>query len=209
MSDEWKKRAVISKEKARAIGASGWHSRGYLPHFDRAESVQAMTFHLFDSLPREVLLRWKAELAHLTEEVYDRERRKRIDAYLDQGHGSGCLKDNCLAAIVQNALLYFDGQRYTLRAWVVMPNHVHVLFTPQAGWDMSQIAHSWKSFTANECNRVLKRQGEFWQQESFDRYIRDEKHYRNVVHYIENNPVMAGLCNKPEDWLWSSARLRE
>ncbi|MGH9427278.1 MAG: REP-associated tyrosine transposase [Terriglobia bacterium] len=209
MSDEWKKRAVISKEKACAVGVLGWHSRGYLPHFDGGEIVQTATFRLFDSMPQEVLDRWGKELARLPEKDVDCVRRKRIDAYLDHGYGSCCLKDNRLAHIVQNALLYFDGERYSLHAWVVMPNHVHVLFTPQGAWGMSQIAHTWKSFTANECNLVLMRKGEFWQPELFDRYIRDERHYANAVHYIQNNPVKAGLCNKAEDWPWSSASLKK
>ena len=89
-----------------------------------------------------------------------------------------------------------------------MPNHVHTLFTPEPGWTLSQIAHSWKSYTASECNRVLTRKGEFWQREPFDRYIRNEQHYENAVSYIEHNPVKAGLCDKPEDWRWSSAYLR-
>jgi putative DNA methylase len=205
MSDDWKKRVVVSKEKSRAIGAPGWHSRGYLPHFDGGEIAQTVTFRLFDSMPQELLDRWRQELNFLPEKDYDRERRKRIDAYLDQGHGSCYLKDDCLAEIVQQALLHFDGQRYALHAWVVMPNHVHVLFTPKAEHTMSQIAHSWKSYTANECNKLLKRKGEFWQREPFDRYIRDANHYANAVLYIENNPVKAGLCERPEDWRWSSA----
>lgn len=90
-----------------------------------------------------------------------------------------------------------------------MPNHVHVLFTPQDEWDMSQIAHTWKSFTANECNSVLKRRGQFWQPELYDRYIRDERHFANAVDYIQNNPVKAGLCSSAEEWLWSSAGLKK
>ena len=209
MSDEWKKRVVISKEKSRAVGQPGWHSRGYLPHFDAEGQTQTMTFRLFDSMPQEVLDRWREELASFPEKDADLERRKRIDAYLDQGHGSCYLKDARLAKIVQDALLFFDGQRYALHAWVVMPNHVHVLFTPETGWELSQIAHSWKSFTSTQCNKAINRRGQFWQPEPFDRYIRDEKHYQNAIRYIENNPVNAGLCEKPQDWPWSSARLKK
>jgi len=209
MSDKWKKRAVVSKKKARAIGAPGWYSRGYLPHFDAEGQTQTMTFRLFDSVPQKVLDLWRKELIALPKKEYDLEWRKRIDAYLDQGHGSCYLKDDRLAEIVQNALLRFDGKRYALHAWVVMPNHVHTLLTPQAGWELSQIAHSWKSYTASECNKVLKRKGEFWQRESFDRYIRNEKHYANAIRYIENNPVKAGLCARPEDWRWSSAYFKK
>ena len=113
-----------------------------------------------------------------------------------------------LAEIVENALLHFDGERYALHAWCVMPNHAHTLFTPKASFMMSKIVHSWKSFTANECNKILRRTGRFWERDPFDRYIRNEQHYRNAIAYIENNPVKAGLCEKPEDWLWSSAKRR-
>ncbi|MEP7336888.1 MAG: hypothetical protein ABI977_04035 [Acidobacteriota bacterium] len=142
MDDEWKKRVVISKAKSRAIGQPGWHSRGYLPHFDAEGQTQTMTFRLFDSMPQEVLDQWREELAHLPEKEHDLERRKRIGAYLDQGYGSCYVKDDRLAEIVQNALLFFDGQRYALHAWVVMPNQTHVLFTPEPGWTLSRIVHS-------------------------------------------------------------------
>jgi hypothetical protein len=103
-----------------------------------------------------------------------------------------------------------DAPQWYSRGYVPhfdMPNHVHTLFSSEAGWTLSQIAHSWKSYTANECNRLLKRKGEFWQRETFDRYIRNEQHYENVVKYIKHNPVKAGLCARPEDWRWSSAYL--
>ncbi len=205
MTDAWKKRIVVSKEKATQLGIAGWHSRGYLPHFDGGAIAQTITFRLFDSMPQNVLEQWRVELAHLPQADYDRERRKRIDAYLDHSYGNCYLKENRLAEVVQNTLLHFDGERHALHAWVIMPNHVHVLFTPQAHWEMSQITHSWKSFAAMECNKILRRKGEFWQREIFDRYIRDEKHFANVVAYIENNPVKAGLCDAKQKWRWSSA----
>jgi REP element-mobilizing transposase RayT len=95
-----------------------------------------------------------------------------------------------------------------MHAWCVMPNHVHALITPIERNKIHDITQSWKSFTAKECNRILARTGPFWQRESFDRYIRNARHYRNALRYIEHNPVNAGLCEKPEDWAWSSARLR-
>ena len=204
MSDDWQKRPRVPKNHEHPT-APQWYSRGYVPHFEMPGLTQTMTFRLIDSMPQSVLELWREELRRLPDKEADLERRKRIDAYLDQGHGSCYLKDERLAGIVQNALLYYDGQRYLLHAWVVMPNHVHTLFTPEAGWTLSKIAHSWKSYAANECNRVLMRKGEFWQREPFDRYIRNEQHYANVVRYIEHNPVKAGLCDRPEDWRWSSA----
>jgi putative DNA methylase len=205
MAESWKKRNILSKKTAEKFGIWGWHSRGYLPHFDGGEIAQTVTFRLVDSMPQTVLEQWKQELADLPPEAVDRERRKRIDAYLDRGYGSCYLREERLAKIVQEALLHFDGERYALHAWVVMPNHVHVLFTPKTGWEMSKIAHAWKSFTAHECNKVLQRSGEFWQHEPFDRFVRDAKHFANAVAYIENNPVKAGLCERVEDWQWSSA----
>jgi REP element-mobilizing transposase RayT len=110
--------------------------------------------------------------------------------------------------MVQDSLLHFDGERYHLLAWVVMPNHVHWLFTPLDGHKLKEILHSIKSFCSNEANLILDRRGTFWMEDYFDRWIRDEKHFKNAVRYIEHNPVKAGLCRKPEDWPWSSAHWR-
>ena len=135
------------------------------------------------------------------------ELRIRIQNFLDAGHGNCWLRDNQLAEIVQNALLYFDAEQYRMHAWCVMPNHVHALFTPAPGYEMSSIVGDWKSVTAHRCGKLLGESGRFWHKEMFDRYIRNEQHYQNALAYIENNPVKAGLCKRPEDWLWSSARL--
>ncbi len=208
MSDNWKKRTVSPKVKLEG-SPPGWYSRGYLPHFDAGEIAQMVTFRLFDSLPLSMLEQWRKELTHLSAKEAGIERRKRIEAYLDSGKGSAWMNDTRIADKVQEAILFFDGQRYRLQAWVVMPNHVHALLTPCTGWELEQILHSWKSFTSNQCNKLLDRRGEFWQTETFDRYVRDEKHYYNAIAYIENNPVKARLCDKPEDWQWSSARVRK
>jgi hypothetical protein len=111
------------------LRTAGWHSRGYLPHFDGIVIPQFITIHLADSLPKKVLQRWRDELQSLE---FEQERiilQKRIERYLDQGFGNAFLKDNRIATLVQNSLLKFDGIRYRLFAWVVMPNHVHALFT--------------------------------------------------------------------------------
>ena len=187
----------------------GWHSRGYSPHFDGEGFTQHVCFGLFDALPQHRLELWKEELKRLPKKDGDTELRRRIQDFLDGGYGSCFLRDDRLAEIVQNSLLQFDSQRYALHAWCVMPNHVHALFTPFVGFKMSSITHSWKSFTANQCNKVLGRTGRFWQKEPFDRYIRNERHYDNALAYIEHNPVKAGLCQRPEDWRWSSARWRK
>jgi len=138
----------------------------------------------------------------------NRERIRIFNQLLDKGDGAVWLKNSAVAEIVQNSLLFFDGQRYSLHAWVIMPNHVHVLFTPMDDWTLTKIIHSWKSFSAREANKILGRVGEFWQREYFDRAIRNEQGFNSAVAYIENNPVKAGLCQVAEEWLFGSAVCR-
>jgi REP element-mobilizing transposase RayT len=134
--------------------------------------------------------------------------RLRIESYLNQGMGPTWLRDPQIGALVENALLYFDDARYRLNAWVIMPNHVHVVMTPMGGTSVSRIVGSWKSFTASRANEILGRTGAFWQADYFDRYIRDGRYFAAAVSYVEQNPVAARLCAAPEQWPFSSARLR-
>lgn len=161
--------------------------------------------------------------------------REKLEDYLNAGHGACLLREPAHAHGVEDALLHFDGQRYRLLAWVVMPNHVHVLIETQAGHPLPEVVHSWKSFTAKIILQALDgrgqrlagsagvppallnagkmpalplgRQGVLWQREYFDRYIRDERHLRAVIDYIDNNPVKAGLAKTAGDWGFGSARL--
>ena len=199
----------MTKLPQMSRSALGWHSRGYLPHFDGGELSQFITFRLHDALPQSAILRWRDELKSEQPGFAESMMRRRVEAYLDQGHGTCYLKDPRVAAIVQDALLFHDGTKYRLAAWTVMPHHVHLLCTPLAGHKLAEIMHSLKSYTSNEANKVLARKGRFWQKEYFDRYIRNAEHFRNTVRYIENNPVKAGLCRKPSDWPFSSAWFRE
>jgi REP element-mobilizing transposase RayT len=177
-----------------------WYSRGYLPHFDHPGLVQMITFRLADALPVSVLAAWQQELP-----ADEPAQRRRIEAYLDTGHGSCCLQDPRTARPAEDALLHFDGQRYRLLGWVVMPNHVHVLVQSAPGYRLPDVVHSWKSFTANRANQILTRSGEFWQPEYFDRYIRDADHFDNALRYIHENPVKARLVRRTEEWPFSSA----
>jgi len=179
----------------------GWHSRGKLPHLDSDAHTQFITFRLVDSVPQELVEKWRTEAK--TEAAF----RKKIETCLDSGLGKCWLGEPDIAEIVENSMKHFDGVRYDLHAWVIMPNHCHLTFTQYEGEHLSAIMHSIKSFTAQNANKELGRQGQFWQHESFDRYIRDARHFRAVVRYIEMNPVKARLCAKPEDWRFSSAFL--
>ena len=192
-----------------------WYSRGYLPHFESASVVQHVTVHLADSLPKSVVERLDEALKSLPVEKQDSERRKRVEAWMEAGHGSCALGEPIIADMVQKSLLAFDGQRYRLLAWVVMPNHIHVLFQPLNGWTMAKIVASWKSFTGRRISVFLTRsragvqtdspKKRIWHREYWDRYIRDERHFNQVMTYIHLNPVKAKLVARAEDWPWSSA----
>lgn len=184
-----------------------WHSRGYIPHVDPGEMTQFITFRLADSMPQTVLATWKEDLKNSA--ITDAQLRQRIETYLDQNYGERLLSDERIAKLEQNAILHLDGKKYRLIAWVIMPNHVHVLIVTLSGYSVSEIMHSLKSFTSHEANKILGRTGSFWFKEYFDRYIRDGKHFRAVVRYIEENPVKARLCKDPEDWKYSSAFFRK
>ncbi len=134
-------------------------------------------------------------------------KRNRLEEFLNAGYGDCYLRDPRIARLVENNLHHFDGKRYRLIAWVIMPNHVHVMIEIFKGHPMDKVIHSWKSYTATEANKLLQRQGKFWFADYFDRYIRDERHFTNAIRYIHQNPVKAGLVEKAEDWLFSSARL--
>jgi REP element-mobilizing transposase RayT len=187
--------------------AKGWYTRGRLPHFDGGQIWQFITIRLYDSLPQNVLVRFKTELEVRNVESIARETLILIDKYLDQGVGSCYLQRPEIAELVENALLFHHGTRYELRAWVVMPNHVHFLVRPLEGYELHKIIHSIKSFTSHEANKMLGRSGTFWMREYFDRYIRDSEHFAKTVRYIHRNPVAAKLCDTAEDWRFGSARL--
>ncbi len=133
------------------LRVAGWHSRGYLPHFDGRAMPQFITFHLADSVPSKVIKRWREELKSLK---YEQER---------------------------------------------------IVMTRFEAYELSDILHSLKSFSSHEANKLLHRNGQFWIEDYFDRYIRNEQHFEKTVKYIENNPVKAGLCLEPGDWPYSSA----
>jgi len=188
---------------------AGWHSRGYLPHFDGSEIPQFITCRLFDSVPKTVLQRWIRELDVANSKTDQIALHRRIEKYLDQGYGEAFLKDARIAQIIQNDLLSFDGEKFRLLAWVIMPNHIHFLVTRFGHITLADIMQSFKSLTSHKANRTLKRRGLFWMADYFDRYIRNAEHFVKTVRYIEENPVKARLCRSAKDWPFSSARCRD
>ncbi len=218
----------------------GWYSRGYLPHFDSPHIIQHITYRLVDSLPHAVLEQMQAEIAASDRDEENRkaELRQRIEHYLDAGYGSCVLQEPEVAACIVDTWFHFDGDRYRLLEWVVMPNHCHVLIEPFEGAPLGKIVLSWKNYTARFINKYKARTGvrgsqgckaprgsqvqgsqevqdsqgvrgsQVWQREYWDRFIRGERHYLAAKSYIVMNPVKAGLVTQPEDWPWSSIHHR-
>ncbi len=187
------------------------HESGCLPHWFRDNATYAVTFRLADSLPVAVVQRYRKEkeslefqIKNATEDANQtalRDLKKKqaqlysdsLDAALDEGFGNAWMKDPRIARIVADSILHFDGERYDLGAWCVMPTHVHLLVSPKAGHELSGILHSIKRQSARQANIVLEQSGEFWQKESYDHIIRDADDYWNQRDYILRNPRKANL----------------
>jgi len=178
--------------------------RRQLPHWHQASVWCFATWRLQDSVPSTKLTEWRTEKAHWlthhpepwdaeTEAAFHAQFSQQIDDWLDQGVGACVLRDPQNAEIVHQALRHFDGVRYEVAAFVVMPNHVHALFRPLDSHRISSILKSWKGFTARQINQRLGKQGALWQEEYWDRLIRSEAHFWKVIEYIRHNPVKANL----------------
>ena len=187
-------------------------SKRNLPHWHQDGAIYFVTFRLADSIPNTKLKEWRErrrlwDAAHgdkLTpDEIEERDQlfSKQIDRWLDQGAGRCLLRTPELAEIVSGALHFFDGQRYQLIAHVVMPNHVHLLLQPTEGHTLSKILHSIKSYTAHEINKRLKKDGELWQDESYDRIVRSPEELSHFREYIRRNPEVAKV-SVPEGALY-------
>jgi len=174
--------------------------RHHLPHWQQGNAWQFVTWRLAESLPAPILAEWTEEKAiwtrlhpqpwtEETQTEYHERFSARVDEWLDAGHGECLLRSPDCSHIVATALRHFDGTRYALGPFVVMPNHVHVLFQSQPGWPLPDIVHSWKSFTAKELNRRTGRSGSLWQQDYWDRMIRHATHWHACHHDILANPA--------------------
>lgn len=183
----------------------GWYGRGYHPHCDIPGLIQSIGFRLFDSVPDEVIEKWRVDLANLSDHEMREELIKRIDHYADQGCGCCLLADDKVATLVENAILFFDNSRYDVLAWCILSNHVHVLIAIKAGFPLGQVLQSWKSYTSHEANKLLNRSGQLWFPDYFDRFMRSTQHMEDTIQYIEFNPVTAGMVDLPNKWPFSSA----
>ena len=189
-------------------------SRGYLPHWESNRASYFVTFRLADSLPSELvdMLRLQRETIRRATRAntavtadQDRARRlqvliQRAERFLDDSRGECLMRDPRIAKLIADTLRRFHGKRYDLFSWCVMPNHVHILFSPLEPYRLESILHSWKSFSAHRINNLLGRTGPFWQREYFDHLVRSQSHLLKFARYIEENPQKAGLQN----WPWVS-----
>jgi len=190
------------------------------PHWSQAGAVVFITFRTADSIPREVIQRWEREkhewmrrrgfdsdthwsaaLSTLSEKdradfnkTFDRTR----EVFLDSCRGRCVLKRPELSQIVADTLLHFDGQRYRMGDFIVMPNHVHLLCVFPSAEAMKEQCDSWLHYSAFRINRALGEKGQFWQQEPFDHLVRSPEQYCHLLQYIADNPQKADL--KPGEY---------
>jgi type I restriction enzyme R subunit len=187
-----------------------------LPHWSQAGTLAFITWRTWDSIPAPVLKRWLGErceflkrsgidpnaadwsrrleeLPYAAREAFRNNLAARWNDALDACHGECVLRRMELAKIVSDSLTHFDGARYELTDYVIMPNHVHVIaafFDEEA---MLGQCDSWKHYTATQINRALGRRGRFWQQDGFDHLIRSPEQFSALRRYIAENPERAGL----------------
>ncbi len=174
---------------------STFRRRRRLPHYDVNQATYFVTACLAGSVPATSRL--------------GRGERGSFEAsedWLDTNSTVRLLADRRLARVVCDEIRRECGARYELHAYVVMASHIHLVFTPLNVWTRPAIMNFIKGRTARRCNALLGRGGAFWQSESYDRVVRDPKEFEQFVNYVEFNPVKAGLCLRPEDWEFSSAK---
>jgi REP element-mobilizing transposase RayT len=170
----------------------------HLPHWQHEDAALFVTWRLFGSFPRTVEMLGIQSAGKVF---------VAIDRELDQAvTGPRWLQEERVAQCGVDALQYGEQQLglYELEAWVLMVNHVHILIDPKA--KLQKITRSIKSYSARQANAIIGRTGQpFWQEESYDQWVRGPKEMGKIVRYIEQNPVTATLVEKAEDWRWSSA----
>ncbi len=228
----------VSKEVTEASGfeeSTNIHygKYGKLPHIQQKNAWYFVTFRLADALPKEKIEQlnrereeWLAKhkdlvveasslselLNNLSEEKrqeYYRLFSKRVEDWLNAGYGSCILKNEKIAKIVAETLLYFNHKRYELSDWVIMPNHVHMLIKPLGEYSLSQILHSIKSYSSHKINELTGKKGQVWMHESYDHIIRSERAFKAIRNYIRNNPLKANIELPPYCCSWKITNVAE
>jgi REP-associated tyrosine transposase len=181
--------------------------RAKIPHWHVPNGIYFVTYRLAGSLPRHVegeIAALRAKLIAARKDDFkgaearaiEREIFRQTEAELDQSHGDCWLRNREVASLVISSFEHDDGNDYELIAFVVMPNHVHVLFRLLAG-ELHEVIKCWKSYTSHRANEILKRTGTFWQSDYFDVLIRDSEQLERTITYVWNNPMKAGFGDWP------------
>lgn len=204
--------------------------RRHLPHIQLPGATMFITFRLANSIPMQVLRELDQErqeneraLSKIPDpqtrsrqaEIQERKFFGKWDHRLDSSSNEPYwLVKPEIAQLVSNSLHHQDAKRYTLEAFCIMPNHVHLICTPlleakDIYFSTAKITHTLNLHTALEANKILNRKGDFWHHENYDRYIRSDNEFARIVNYVLNNPVKAGFVSNPENWKWSFVKLAQ
>jgi putative transposase len=185
------------------------------PHWEQAGAITFVTIRLLDSMPKAVVQRWylvqeqwlakhglndmdvdtmleRVDLPRDLRRAFTKFRNQHWNEQLDLCHGACVLRKPEFAEVVRRTLLHFDGQRYDLERFVIMPNHIHLLVQMRSGWSLRKQCRSWMQFSATRIHKVSQSSGHFWA-EPFDHVVRDEKQFEYLREYIAENPVKAKL----------------
>jgi len=186
-----------------------FHRRN-LPHLYYNEGKYFITFRLAGSLPVEFLERLHKEFNSSKEKPNLKGKKifKKYDVLLDKGEfGKKYLSIPEIAETVRRAIIYEEIKNITVICYCIMPNHVHLVFELlKNNKGISKIMQSIKRVSSKRSNEFLRRTGRFWQDESFDRWIRDDKELFNIIHYVLENPVNAGLVDDWSKWKYTYIR---
>ena len=124
--------------------------------------------------------------------------------FYQYGNSPDYLKQDEIAKIVADSMKFYDGKDYELLCYCIMPNHVHfIIKLNKEARLLEDIMHSIKRYSASKANKVLKRAGQFWQHENYDHIIRNEQELENIIDYVLNNPIKAGLIKNQDNWKWN------
>ncbi len=180
-----------------------FHHRN-LPHLYFNEGIYFITYRLANSLPSQKVAEIKNYISNSNqhEDVKFRRLLKKYDAILDSGqYGNKHLANPEIAEICKQSLHYPDGKEYKLICYCIMPNHIHLVFELlEKNKGVSKIMQSIKRISARKSNLILNRTGKFWQDESYDRLVRDDKELYFLIKYVLMNPVGAGLVKNWNVW---------
>ncbi|PIQ08253.1 MAG: hypothetical protein COW71_12705 [Ignavibacteriales bacterium CG18_big_fil_WC_8_21_14_2_50_31_20] len=180
-----------------------FHRRN-LPHVHYNDGQYFLTYRLANSIPQIALQELQQEFNAYKKLTSIQQKRlfAKYDSLLDSNElGLNYLTIPSIAEIVRATLEFPNNKEYKLTCYCIMPNHVHVVFELLEGnKGISKIMQSIKRISARDANIVLRRSGQFWQDESFDRLVRDERELFNIVKYVLMNPVKAGLVDDWEKW---------